>query len=311
MANFRPGYLEQGSPLGNLRTNVMLSADNTVINTSGVSYLAISSDNTTAANRTFTLTDSTLEGQVLYLVFEAGSSYTCQLADSGNVKLSAAWEPLQYDSLTLMWDKVAAAWVEIARSQATGIPDIPLASAEILVGNSSGLAQARAVSGDIAITNAGVTSIAAGAIVNADVNAAAAIDYSKLATLTSGNILVGSAGNVATSVAMSGDVAIVASGATTIQAGAVGLSKLASAVAPSHVVKYAGQHTTVGGAAAEAIAVTGLAATDLVFVQMKNDGTSNVTIVDAVPTLNTLTVTFSADPGNDTVVYYQALRATS
>lgn len=311
MANFRPGYLEQGSPLGNLRTNVMLSADNTVINTSGVSYLAISSDSTTAANRTFTLTSSTLEGQVIYLVFEAGSSYTCQLADSGNVKLSAAWEPLQYDSITLMWDKTAAAWIEVARSQATGIPDIPLASAEILVGNSSGLAQARAVSGDIAITNAGVTSIAAGAIVNADVNAAAAIDYSKLATLTSGNILVGSAGNVATSVAMSGDVAIVASGATTIQAGAVGLSKLASAVAPSHVVKYAGQHTTVGGAAAEAITVTGLAATDLVFVQMKNDGTSNVTIVDAVPTLNTLTVTFSANPGNDTVVYYQALRATS
>lgn len=311
MANFRPGYLEQGSPLGNLRTNVMLSADNTVINTSGVSYLAISSDSTTAANRTFTLTSSTLEGQVIYLVFEAGSSYTCQLADSGNVKLSAAWEPLQYDSITLMWDKTAAAWIEVARSQATGIPDIPLASAEILVGNSSGLAQARAVTGDIAITNAGVTSIAAGAIVNDDVSASAAIDYSKLATLTSGNILVGSAGNVATSVAMSGDVAIVASGATTIQAGAVGLTKLASAVAPSHVVKYAAQVTTVGGAAAEAFTVTGLAATDLVFCQIKNDGTSNVTLLQAVPTANTLTITFSADPGNDTVVYYQALRATS
>jgi hypothetical protein len=119
--NFRPGYLQQGSPLGNLRTNVMLSADNTVVNTSGVSYLAISSDNTTAANRTFTLTSSTLEGQILYLVFEAGSSYTCQLADSGNVKLSAAWEPLQYDSLTLMWDKTAAAWIELARNDASAV----------------------------------------------------------------------------------------------------------------------------------------------------------------------------------------------
>jgi hypothetical protein len=121
MSNFRPGYLQQGSPLGNLRTNVMLSADNTVVNTSGVSYLAISSDNTTAANRTFTLTSSTLEGQILYLVFEAGSSYTCQLADSGNVKLSAAWEPLQYDSLTLMWDKTAAAWIELARNDASAV----------------------------------------------------------------------------------------------------------------------------------------------------------------------------------------------
>jgi hypothetical protein len=99
----------------------MLSADNTVVNTSGVSYLAISSDNTTAANRTFTLTSSTLEGQILYLVFEAGSSYTCQLADSGNVKLSAAWEPLQYDSLTLMWDKTAAAWIELARNDASAV----------------------------------------------------------------------------------------------------------------------------------------------------------------------------------------------
>ena len=254
MSNFRPGYLEQGSPLGNLRTNVMLSADNTVINTDGVSYLAISSNNTTAANRTFTLTSSTLEGQVIYLVFEAGSSYTCQLADSGNVKLSAAWEPLQYDSLTLMWDKTAAAWVEIARSQATGIPDIPLASGQILVGNASGAAAAVAVTGDIAISNAGVTSIGAGAVVLAD---------------------------------------------------------LATAIAPSHVVKYAAQVTTVGGAAAEAFVVTGLAATDLVFCQIKDNGTSNVTLLQAVPTTNTLTITFSADPGNDTVVYYQALRATS
>ena len=93
--------------------------------------------------------------------------------------------------------------------------------------------------------------------------------------------------------------------------GAVTLAKLATAVAPSHVVKFAAQATTAGGAAAEAITVTGLAATDLVFAQIKDNGTSNVTLLQAVPTANTLTLTFSADPGNDTVVYYQALRATS
>lgn len=311
MPNFRPGYLSQGAPLGALPTYVMLSADNQVVNTQNVAYLGLSSDNTTASNRTFTLTDSTLQGQELTIVFESGSSTTAQLADSGNVALSSAWEPSQYDSLTLMWDDFTSKWVEKARSQATGIPDIPLASAQILVGNASGLAAAVAVTGDIAITNAGVTSIATGAIVNADVSNTAAIAFSKLAALTEANIIVGSAATVPTAVAMSGDVAIIASGATTIQAGAVGLTKLASAVAPSHVVKYAGQHTTVGGSAAEAITVTGLAATDLVFVQMKNDGTGNVTIVDAVPTTNTLTVTFSGNPGNDAVIYYQALRATS
>ena len=61
-------------------------------------------------------------------------------------------------------------------------------------------------------------------IVNADVNASAAIDFSKLATLTSGNILVGSAGNVVTSVNPSGDVDVSAAGALTIQANSVALT---------------------------------------------------------------------------------------
>lgn len=85
-----------------------------------------------------------------------------------------------------------------------------------------------AVSGDITISSAGVTNISAGAIMNADVNAAAAIAYSKLAPLTSANILVGSAGNVATSVAMSGNVAISNTGVTTIQPGVITSSMLAT-----------------------------------------------------------------------------------
>lgn len=100
-------------------------------------------------------------------------------------------------------------------------------------------------------------------------------------------------------------------GTANIQDGAVTLAKLATAVAPSHIVKFAGQPTTVGGAAAEVITVTGAAATDLAFVQMVDDGTNNVTIVNAVVTTNTLTVTFSGDPSSDTVINYQLLRATS
>jgi hypothetical protein len=53
-------------------------------------------------------------------------------------------------------------------------------------------------------------------IVNADINASAGIAYSKLATLTSGNILVGNGSNVATSVAMSGDVTITNAGVAAI-----------------------------------------------------------------------------------------------
>lgn len=79
------------------------------------------------------------------------------------------------------------------------------------------------VSGSVDTAN-----IVDGAITNAKVNAAAAIDFSKLATLASGRILVGSAGGVATSVVMSGDATIIASGALTIANGAVTSAKMAA-----------------------------------------------------------------------------------
>lgn len=187
-----------------------------------------------------------------------------------------------------------------------------LTSGNILVGSAGNVATSVALTGDIAITNTGVSSIQAGVIVNADINAAAAIAFSKLAALPSTQILVGSAGNVATAVAMSGDVTIGNTGITTIGVGAIDLAMLSAGITPSHVIKFANQVTTVGGAAAEAFTVTGaVAATDRAFVQVVNDGTANVTVLQAVVTANTLTVTFSANPGNDTVINYQIIRVAS
>jgi hypothetical protein len=60
-----------------------------------------------------------------------------------------------------------------------------------------------------------------GTIVDADVNASAAIAYSKLATLTSGNIVLGSSANVATSTAVTGDVTISNTGVTAIASGVI------------------------------------------------------------------------------------------
>lgn len=79
------------------------------------------------------------------------------------------------------------------------------------------------------VTITAFDSVPAGSIVNADISASAAIAFSKLAALTSANILVGSAGNVATSVAMSGDAAISNAGALTIGAAAVTPSKINTA----------------------------------------------------------------------------------
>ena len=57
-------------------------------------------------------------------------------------------------------------------------------AAQIIVGNGSNVPTAVAVTGDIGINNAGLTSITAGAIVNADINASAAIAGSKVTTGT-------------------------------------------------------------------------------------------------------------------------------
>lgn len=100
--------------------------------------------------------------------------------------------------------------------------------------------------------------------------------------------------------------------ATELASGAVTLAKLATGITPSHVIKFGGQKTTVGGAAAEAFTITGaVAATDFAFVQIVDNGTSNVTALQAVVTTNTLTVTFSGNPGSDTIFNYQLIRAAA
>lgn len=55
-----------------------------------------------------------------------------------------------------------------------------LADGKIYIGSAGNIATAQTVSGDISISNAGVVAISTGVIVNADINASAAIAYSKL-----------------------------------------------------------------------------------------------------------------------------------
>ena len=107
-------------------------------------------------------------------------------------------------------------------------------SGQIIVANASGVPTWVSETGDISISDTGVTAIASGVIVNADVNASAAIDYSKLAALTSGNILVGNASNVATSVAMSGDVTITNAGVTAIGSGVIVNADVNASAAIAH-----------------------------------------------------------------------------
>lgn len=77
---------------------------------------------------------------------------------------------------------------------------------------------------------------------------------------------------------------------------------------PTHYVFAAGEHTTVGGAAAEAITVSGALSTDIPIVQY---GTTNDTdtITKAVMTANTITCTLSADASTAHTLKYMVLRA--
>jgi hypothetical protein len=90
----------------------------------------------------------------------------------------------------------------IWRGDSTGRPALfdARTNAQILIGDGTDLVSVP-VTGDIAITNAGVTSIAAGAIVNADINASAAIAVSKLAALTASQVVTTTAGGVLTTAA--------------------------------------------------------------------------------------------------------------
>jgi hypothetical protein len=176
------------------------------------------------------------------------------------------------------------------------------------------------MTGDVLITNAGVTSIATGVIVNADINASAAIAFSKLAALTSGNILVGSAGNVPTSVAMSGDATIVASGALTIAANAittakilnanVTLAKLAAGITPAYIIKLGGKDVSGGGSATVTITATGVVATDLAFAAIQAS-TNAVSIQKVTAGTDQIVVLCSGDPGAATTICWAAERAAS
>jgi hypothetical protein len=63
-----------------------------------------------------------------------------------------------------------------------------------------------------------------GTLTNNDISSSAAIAFSKLASLTAGNLLVGNSSNVVTSTNPSGDVDISSAGAFTIQANSVALT---------------------------------------------------------------------------------------
>lgn len=76
----------------------------------------------------------------------------------------------------------------------------------------------------------------------------------------------------------------------------------------SHVVKYAGEITMANSATETVATVTGVAETDIVLVTWKVNGDSR-TVVSAVPTEDTITITTSGNTSDTDKLFYQVLRA--
>jgi hypothetical protein len=159
------------------------------------------------------------------LVGSAGNVAT-SVAVTGDVVISNAGVTAISSGVILNADINASAAIDFSKLAT-------LTAGNVVLGNVSNVPTSTALTGDVTVNSSGVTAIASGVIVNADVNASAAIDFSKLATLSSGNILVGSAGNVATSTAVTGDVTISSSGVTAIGSSKVTNAMLAGSIAYS------------------------------------------------------------------------------
>lgn len=111
--------------------------------------------------------------------------------------------------------------------------------------------------GTVTLPTGAVTSamIADGTIVNADVNASAGIALSKLASGTSGQVVIANASGVPTYVSLSGDITVDATGATTIAANSVALGTDTTGNYISTITGTANQ-ITVSGSGSESAAVT-------------------------------------------------------
>lgn len=118
--SFRNANLVPGMALGELYQNTTLSADDTQINVYRNPFLRLSSDNTTSTNRTFTLTNGAVDGQILYInMVPLGAVTTgrAELASTGNVNLTGGtWSPAVNDVLMLQWDATSTLWREITRT---------------------------------------------------------------------------------------------------------------------------------------------------------------------------------------------------
>lgn len=90
---------------------VNLTADNQLINIGDFSNIKLNSNNTTSANRTFTISNGLVDGQIIFIYTIAGSA---QLMDSGNVNIAGTFNFGVDDLIQLVW--IGNKWIQISRA---------------------------------------------------------------------------------------------------------------------------------------------------------------------------------------------------
>ena len=188
-------------------------------------------------------------------------------AGAGAVPTFETLPDIAAEEVTLaMLAHAAANTVLVRDANSAGDPSFKaVTNTQLLIGDGTGFTAA-ALSGDVTMTNAGVVTIgndkidsqhyaaasidnehladdavgadelAANAVVDASVAASAAITFAKLEDLDSTKILVGNGSNVATEVAVSGDVTMANTGAITIAADAVTYAKIQDVSATDRIL---------------------------------------------------------------------------
>jgi hypothetical protein len=135
--------------------------------------------------------------------------------------------------------------IDVASNAAIAYSKLATLNTGQILAGSGGTATAVTLSGDATIDSAGALTIANGAITNAKIAAGAGISYSKLATLNTGQIIVGN-GGVPTAVTLSGDATISSAGALTIANNAITTGKIANDAVNSAQVADASTTAGVG-----------------------------------------------------------------
>lgn len=241
-------------------------------------------------------------------ILEAEGPYAADsaLAASKHFAKGCIWRNTEGTTGTVLYINDGTAASASFAGLSTGDITSVVAGAGMTGGGTSGAVTLNVIATDSTVTVAadGIK-VATGGITNTEVSASAAIAFSKLAALNSAQVLVGSAGNVATATAITGDTTFSNTGVTSTKSTSIGSNALTAVANAATTTLAAGVVTSstanLGAATAETLTITyaSCAATSRVLANINAPGTGgNMIVTTCTPGAGSFTVTcYNMNPG--------------